>query len=171
VFGGMLGEPLTLNFGDVTAEPRSAEAFLKRTLEPEAFDENGEPRERAKAKRTRGEAEEAPQADVAAPAIGGGEAPANAAEPVSAPPQHSDLRAEARARYGVTHVAPQLSEHLSLVSRWFYSKPRDGEILFKEDVWPYRRIMRACSRLLAPPPDIRPVEPDTPQPPTPESHP
>ena len=42
-----------------------------------------------------------------------------------------------------------LAEHLSLVSRWFYSKPREGEIFFREKDWPYRRILRACSRLLA----------------------
>ena len=41
-----------------------------------------------------------------------------------------------------------LNEHLSLVSRWFYSKPRQGEIFFREKDWPYRRILRACSRLL-----------------------
>jgi excinuclease ABC subunit C len=152
VFAGMLGEPLTLNFGDVTAEPRSAEYFLKRALEPEAFDENGEPLERVKARRTKGETVESP-ADVTATVV---------SEEVMSSLRASDLRAEARARYGVTHVAPQLSEHLSLVSRWFYSKPRDGEILFKEDVWPYRRIMRACSRLLAPPPEIKPAEPNEP---------
>jgi excinuclease UvrABC nuclease subunit len=44
-----------------------------------------------------------------------------------------------------------LSEDLSLVSRWFYSKPREGEIFFRDKDWPYRRILRACSRLLAPP--------------------
>ncbi len=44
-----------------------------------------------------------------------------------------------------------LSEDLSLVSRWFYSNPREGEIFFREKDWPYRRILRACSRLLAPP--------------------
>ena len=44
----------------------------------------------------------------------------------------------------------ELGEHLWLVSRWFYSNPRDGEILFREKEWPYRRILRACSRLLAP---------------------
>ena len=43
-----------------------------------------------------------------------------------------------------------LAEDLSLVSRWFYSKPREGEIFFREKDWPYRRILRACSRLLAP---------------------
>jgi excinuclease UvrABC nuclease subunit len=46
----------------------------------------------------------------------------------------------------------ELSEHLWLVARWFYSNPRTGEICFREkNDWPYRRILRACSRLLAPP--------------------
>jgi hypothetical protein len=45
---------------------------------------------------------------------------------------------------------PDLAEHLALVARWFYSKPRDGEIFFREGEWPYRRILRACGRLLAP---------------------
>ncbi|MGC1829131.1 MAG: hypothetical protein WA663_01830 [Candidatus Acidiferrales bacterium] len=55
-----------------------------------------------------------------------------------------------RARYGLRAAPPELAEHLSLVARWFYSKPREGEILFREAVWPYRRILRACGRLLAP---------------------
>ena len=46
--------------------------------------------------------------------------------------------------------AMQLGEHLTLVARWFYSNPREGEIFFREKDWPYRRILRACSRLLAP---------------------
>ena len=61
--------------------------------------------------------------------------------------------------------------HLSLLARWFHKKPRLGEIFFRESTarssasaarqdeasarrnseWPYRRILRACSRLLAPP--------------------
>jgi len=44
-----------------------------------------------------------------------------------------------------------LSEHLWLLAGWFYSNPRVGEIFFKENIWPYRRMMRACARLLAPP--------------------
>jgi excinuclease ABC subunit C len=44
-----------------------------------------------------------------------------------------------------------LSEHLWLVARWYYSNPREGEIFFRDKDWPYRRIMRGCSRLLAPP--------------------
>jgi hypothetical protein len=108
---------------------------LKRALEPEAFDDSGEPIEKSRAKVTSG----------AAPA------PAEQSPLVSA--------AEVREQFGMKHVAPQLSEHLSLISRWFYSKPRDGEILFREDVWPYRRMLRACARLLAPPPQIKPAEP------------
>jgi excinuclease ABC subunit C len=50
-------------------------------------------------------------------------------------------------------AAPQtdLSEHLWLLARWFYSNPRQGEIFFRANAWPYRRMMRACARLLAPP--------------------
>jgi excinuclease ABC subunit C len=44
-----------------------------------------------------------------------------------------------------------LSEHLWLLARWFYSNPRQGEIFFRANAWPYRRMMRACARLLAPP--------------------
>jgi hypothetical protein len=44
----------------------------------------------------------------------------------------------------------ELSEHLALIARWSYSNPRDGEIFFREKDWPYRKILRACSRLLNP---------------------
>jgi excinuclease UvrABC nuclease subunit len=46
-----------------------------------------------------------------------------------------------------------LEDHLALLARWFYSRPREGEIFFREPRpvgWPYRRILRACRRLLAP---------------------
>jgi excinuclease ABC subunit C len=46
-----------------------------------------------------------------------------------------------------------LEDHLALVARWFYGRPRDGEIFYQEgkgEGWPYRRILRACGRLLAP---------------------
>ena len=42
----------------------------------------------------------------------------------------------------------QREEHLSILARWFYSKPRAGEILFRDPDWPYRRILRACARVL-----------------------
>jgi excinuclease ABC subunit C len=46
-----------------------------------------------------------------------------------------------------------LSEHLWLLARWFYSNPRRGEIFFRAKDWPYRKILRGCSRLLTPPED------------------
>ena len=52
-------------------------------------------------------------------------------------------------------IAPSkndLGEHLWLVARWYYSNPREGEIFFHEKDWPYRKILRACSRLLVPKP-------------------
>jgi excinuclease UvrABC nuclease subunit len=64
----------------------------------------------------------------------------------------------------------ELEDQLGLLARWFHKKPRVGEIFFRESTarstaaaandearvrrnseWPYRRILRACSRLLAPP--------------------
>jgi len=41
-----------------------------------------------------------------------------------------------------------LADHLSMLARWFYSKPRVGEIFYKEKDWPIRRMVRACARLL-----------------------
>jgi excinuclease ABC subunit C len=50
----------------------------------------------------------------------------------------------------VRQSAAELGEHLGLVARWFFSNPREGEIFFREKDWPYRKILRACSRLLSP---------------------
>ena len=47
-------------------------------------------------------------------------------------------------------IPGDLEEHLWLAARWFYSNPREGEIFFREKDWPYRRILRACARLLQP---------------------
>jgi len=43
-----------------------------------------------------------------------------------------------------------IADHLALLGRWFYSKPRAGEIFFREKDWPYRKLIRACARLLQP---------------------
>jgi hypothetical protein len=46
-------------------------------------------------------------------------------------------------------------DHLALLARWYYAKPRSGEIFFPASPdparasWPYRRIIRACSRILS----------------------
>ncbi len=41
-----------------------------------------------------------------------------------------------------------LADHLSMLARWFYSKPKAGEIFYMEKDWPLRRMVRACARLL-----------------------
>jgi excinuclease ABC subunit C len=46
--------------------------------------------------------------------------------------------------------ATELGEHLAILARWFFSRPRKGEIFFRQKDWPYRRILRACSRVLSP---------------------
>jgi hypothetical protein len=53
----------------------------------------------------------------------------------------------------------ELADHLSLLARWYYSKPRAGEIFFPQESrssatrgqleWPWRRIIRACSRIIS----------------------
>jgi excinuclease UvrABC nuclease subunit len=68
--------------------------------------------------------------------------------PRSAP---SDTPESLREKYGLNAASAELTEHLSLIARWFYSKPRGGEILFRDGDWPYRRILRACARILTPP--------------------
>ena len=49
-----------------------------------------------------------------------------------------------------SHGKDELGENLWLLARWFYSNPREGEIFFREKDWPYRRMLRGCSRLLTP---------------------
>jgi excinuclease ABC subunit C len=61
------------------------------------------------------------------------------------------MKAEISPAANAQQGAVELGEHLWLLARWFYSQPREGEIFFREKDWPYRRILRACSRLLAPP--------------------
>jgi excinuclease ABC subunit C len=68
-----------------------------------------------------------------------------ASQPRSAEQLFRDyLESQAASTFG------DIGEHLWLVARWYYSNPREGEIFFREKDWPYRRILRACSRLLAP---------------------
>jgi len=52
-------------------------------------------------------------------------------------------------RFDLRGDSTEREEHLSLLARWFYSKPRAGEILFRDTDWPYRKILRACARVLA----------------------
>lgn len=65
---------------------------------------------------------------------------------------HPTAGGEGAAQQGAVarEAGQDLADHLVLLARWFYAKPRGGEIFFARDGWPYRRILRACSRLLAP---------------------
>ena len=114
IHGGILAEPLFLNFVELSSQPRSVEAILRERLEPPT--------------------------------------PAVTPQTIAAEPSHRETPPQdLRARYGLRSAPAVLGENLALVTRWFYSKPRDGEIFFRTSEWPYRRILRACSRLLAPP--------------------
>jgi excinuclease ABC subunit C len=126
VRGGMLEEALFLRFAEISSQPRSVEAILKDALEP-GWDAEGNEAESAGRARKRDEEE----AGLVA--------------------RERNLRAQ----YGLRAASPDLLDHLALLTRWFYSKPREGEILFRDNVWPYRRMLRACSRLLAGPQQTR----------------
>jgi len=119
VRAGMLAEPIFLRFAELSSQPRSVEAILRKELDPQAStDAPNLPKEKTQ------------------------EREAMAAHPMPPP------LTEWRARYGLRSAPPELAEHLALLARWFYSKPREGEIFFREADWPYRRILRACGRLL-----------------------
>lgn len=85
--------------------------------------------------------------------------------PAPSPTPAAEKARENSWAYGLKEAPPELSEHLSLLARWFYSKPRDGEIFFRERAWPYRRILRACGRLLGAKESAAPARKATPQPP------
>ena len=122
VRAGMLEEPVFLRFAEISSEPRSVEAILKEALEPGSHEDGSEQQAATRTTKTEQEIR-------------------------SLQEREKNLRA----RYGLRAAAPDLPDHLSLLARWFYSKPREGEILFRDKVWPYRRMLRACGRLLAGP--------------------
>ncbi|MGH9747900.1 MAG: hypothetical protein ACRD59_17535 [Candidatus Acidiferrales bacterium] len=76
--------------------------------------------------------------------------PATDDHPPQPDPIQNRSNADWRAQYGLHQSPPVRSEHLAILARWYYSKPRDGEIFFREADWPFRRILRACGRLLEP---------------------
>ncbi|HXW17931.1 MAG TPA: hypothetical protein VEJ39_06490, partial [Candidatus Acidoferrales bacterium] len=121
VHEGLIAEPFFLRFGELSSQPRSVEAILREHLEGET-----NPPEKGNS---------------------GSMAPKVMPGADEAPTTLTDLRAN----FGL-HAAPeQLQEHLSLLARWFYAKPREGEIFYRGAEWPYRRLLRACARILAPP--------------------
>lgn len=126
IFGGLLAAPIFLRFSELQGQPRSAEAILREHLQAQ----------------TRPPDETKPED--------------SAASPIVIPAAPAALPKDWPSRYGLRSAPPELAEHLSLVARWFYSKPREGEIFFRDADWPYRRMLRACRRILdsgtAPPP-------------------
>ena len=122
VLAGLLAEPIFVRFGELSSEPRSVEAILKQGLEPQRRPDD------------RSSTQEGPPSGT----------------DVLAHEEQSAASTDWRSQYGLRYAPAERSEHLAILARWFYSKPREGEIFFREDDWPYRRILRACSRLLAP---------------------
>lgn len=118
---GFLSEPLFLHFGEISSQPRSVEAILRNALQP-PVNVPEQTSEESKSRVDCGVRSEPPD-----------RGPGNW-----------------RRQYGLRAVPAELGEHLALVARWFYSKPRDGEIFFRDGEWPYRQILRACRRLLVP---------------------
>jgi len=124
VRAGRIAEPFELSFASLAGDPRSAEQLLRQHLEPHEV-------------------------------VGAKQAVVNQSVPPpvvipSEATEGSDLVARNLSSIAATPPA-DLSEHLWLLARWFYSNPRQGEIFFRANAWPYRRMMRACARLLAPP--------------------
>ncbi|HXW17363.1 MAG TPA: UvrB/UvrC motif-containing protein, partial [Candidatus Acidoferrales bacterium] len=121
VHKGLIAEPFFLRFGELSSQPRSVEAILREHLEGET-----NPLEKG-------------NSGTVTPKVmpGADEAPTTLTE--------------LRANFGQHAVPEQLQEHLSLLARWFYAKPREGEIFYRGAEWPYRRLLRACARILAPP--------------------
>jgi hypothetical protein len=133
IHAGILAEPLFLRFGELSSEPKSVEGMLRKVLEPQA---NVVQQKSGRHHTDSAEFVHDTQPDML------NNLPNSASEPLDRPTEYRD-------RYGLNSAPAELAEHLSLLSRWFYSKPRDGEILFRDRGWPYRRILRACSRVLA----------------------
>jgi excinuclease UvrABC nuclease subunit len=142
---GILAEPLFLRFAELSSEPKSVEGMLRAVLDPQTSFAHRKP----------SESKEDSAAEINSPVK-----PQKEGASQQSREHQSEVPASNRSRYGLQSAPPELAEHLSLLSRWFYSNPREGEILFREDSWPYRRILRACNRLLAP----TPGPPQEPQP-------
>jgi excinuclease UvrABC nuclease subunit len=122
VLAGLLAEPIFIRFGELSSEPRSVEAILKEGLERQLGPDDASTKPELQPSVENALAHE----EQSAPSI------------------------DWRTQYGLHYAPAQRSEHLALLARWFYSKPREGEIFFRDDGWPYRRLLRACGRLLAP---------------------
>ncbi|MDP9146795.1 MAG: hypothetical protein M3N22_03995 [Acidobacteriota bacterium] len=133
VQAGKLCEPFFVPFGEFASQPRSAEQLFRDYLKP------------AKAP------------DPSPLTLIAGQTNSEYSDRISASDLLNHSEPVASSAHALTVPKGELSEHLWLIARWYYSNPRAGEIFFLDKKgWPYRRIIRACSRLLAP---LEPPEP------------
>jgi excinuclease UvrABC nuclease subunit len=123
---GILAEPILLRFAEHSSQPRPMETILRTQLEAQT-----------------------PAKTITDPSKL--DANVRSVETSAIESRAPEPPNNFRTKYGLRTAPAELPEHLSMVSRWFYSKPRQGEIFFREKEWPYRRILRGCTRLLAPP--------------------
>jgi hypothetical protein len=137
---GVFTDPFFLNFGEAGAKPYSAEETLRAYLEKSPVESD----QGAAHQKTVVPPMVSPQGEGSAPIEEG--ARTEGSQGNAANPTVFDYREQFALRF----PHPELGEHLALLSRWYYSNPREGEILFRDKSWPYRRILRACSRLLRP---------------------
>jgi len=144
VRAGVIADPFLLRFGELASQPRSVEAILRENLETQINADKADERglENGKGKKENG------------PVIPSVESSRDFG---TVRPEESALRVPASNQASESRMTnDERADHLSLLARWFYSKPRAGEIFFREPgrggagkAWPYRRILRACSRVLA----------------------
>lgn len=127
---GLIAGTFPLCFGELSSEPRSVEAILRDSI----------------AGLSAPSAEASRQENV--PPKGG----TNSTPSTHFDEHTKDSNEEAKyERYGLKSLSEELGEHLSLLARWYFSKPREGEIFFPAPDWPYRRMIRACARILSTP--------------------
>ena len=126
IHAGRLAEPFFLRFAEIASQPRSAEHIFKDYFEGKSF-----------------------QTDAIRTSENAG-SPMTSVQPAgTSEPEDSQTAQKSQPR-PLSASREELGEHLALLSRWYYSNPRQGEIFFREKDWPYRKILRACSRLLNP---------------------
>ena len=101
---GIIAEPFFLRFDELSSQPRSVEAIMREHLEMHSpVWQAWRPSHRRRLRRRpQGHRANATEADLKAPI------------------------------WHCASVPDELPEHLSLLARWFYAKPREGEIFFRE---------------------------------------
>jgi len=142
VHAGVIAPPFFLRFDELSSQPRSVEAILRERLEVSVLPGSGP----ASSVMTgnRGPSSGQTQTDELS-------SQRTQEAGLAGSPSVAQIDAAAlRARFGLHSMRDEMPDHLSLLARWFYSKPREGEIFFRGADWPYRRLLRACARILAP---------------------